>query len=177
MNKNKRKSIESGVIFGIFMVIFYIAQNLLTADHLTQKEVLASIISGLIGGAIAGLLFGWTTGLIAKAMAKGIHLVPDEDETILFETGANHFKGFEAVGGKLYLTTKRLVFKSHRLNFQKHTLSINTHEIAAVDRYKVWGISNNGLLVKTKNGLTEKFIVVQPEEWLQHLDNKNLAFL
>jgi len=177
MNKNKRKSIESGVIFGIFMAIFYIAQNLLTADHLTQKEVLASIISGLIGGTIAGFLFGWTTGLIAKAMAKGINLVPDEDETILFETGANHFKGIEAVGGKLYLTTKRLIFKSHRFNFQKHTLSINLDEIASVGRYKVWGISNNGLLVKTKNGLTEKFTVVQPEEWLQHLDNKNVAFL
>jgi hypothetical protein len=177
MNKNKRKNIESGAIFGIFMAIFYFVQNLLTADHLTQKEVLASIISGLIGGTIAGFLFGWTTGLIAKAMAKGINLVPDEDETILFETGANHFKGIEAVGGKLYLTTKRLIFKSHRFNFQKHTLSINLDEIASVGRYKVWGISNNGLLVKTKSGLTAKFTVVQPEEWLQHLDNKNVAFL
>ena len=177
MNKNKRKNIESGAIFGIFMAIFYFVQNLLTADHLTQKEVLASVISGLIGGTIAGFLFGWTTGLIAKAMAKGINLVPDEDETILFETGANHFKGIEAVGGKLYLTTKRLIFKSHRFNFQKHTLSINLDEIASVGRYKVWGISNNGLLVKRKSGLTEKFTVVQPEEWLQHLDNKNVAFL
>jgi hypothetical protein len=159
MNKNKRKNIESGAIFGIFMAIFYFVQNLLTADHLTQKEVLASVISGLIGGTIAGFLFGWTTGLI------------------LFETGANHFKGIEAVGGKLYLTTKRLIFKSHRFNFQKHTLSINLDEIASVGRYKVWGISNNGLLVKRKSGLTEKFTVVQPEEWLQHLDNKNVAFL
>jgi len=177
MDKNKRNHFESPLNLGIFMSIVYFLESVLTADHLTGKKVLIAIISALIGGVIVGLLYGWLMRLIAKALSKGIALVPDENETILFETDANHFKGIEAVGGKLYLTTKRLIFKSHRLNFQKHTLSINTHEIAAVDRYKVWGISNNGLLVKTKNGLTEKFTVVQPEEWLQHVDNKNLAFL
>jgi hypothetical protein len=161
------------VFFGAFMAIFFIVQNLITTDHLTTKEVTFSILSGLLAGAISGLLFGWLMGLMAKAIIKGIQLVPELNETILFETGANHFKGIEAVGGKLYLTNKRLVFKSHKYNIQKHTLSINRDEIDSVARYKVIGISDNGLLVKTKNGLKEKFVVVQAEEWLHQLEKES----
>ena len=173
----KKRTFESPLNLGIFMSIVYFLESVLTADHLTGKKILISIVSALIGGAIVGLLYGWFMRFLGKSLSQGINLVPDEGETILFETDANHFKRIEAVDGKLYLTTKRLVFKSHRFNFQKHTLSINTDEISSVGRYKVWGISNNGLFVKTKNGLTEKFTVVKPEEWLQHLDNKKVAFL
>lgn len=173
---DKRNHIKAGVNFGIAMAVFFILQNLFTADHLTTKEIVGSIISGLIGGASGGLLFGCLMRLTAKAYTKGINLVLHENETILFKTQANHFKAIEAVGGILYLTDQRVVFKSHKFNIQKHTLSINLDEIASVDKYKVFGFSNNGLLIKTKNGLKEKFTVLQPEEWLQQVENSKLPF-
>lgn len=95
------------------------------------------------------------------------------DETILFDTGANHFKGAEGVGGKLYLTTKRLVFKSHKFNIQNHELSISLSDIDKVDRYKTLGLVNNGLSVKTVDNKTEKFVVQKIDEWLNQLTEKN----
>jgi hypothetical protein len=85
-------------------------------------------------------------------------------ETLLFQTGANHFKGIEAVGGKLSLTEKRLVFKSHSLNFQKHVLSIPLGQVKEVERFKNVGLINNGLKITTESG-AEKFVVDKAEEW------------
>ncbi|ANE53547.1 hypothetical protein SY85_16480 [Flavisolibacter tropicus] len=92
---------------------------------------------------------------------------------MLFETGANHFKGAEGVGGKLYLTNKRLVFKSHKYNIQNHELSMRLSDIDKADRYKTLGIVNNGLAVTTAGGTIEKFVVQQPDQWLSQLTEKS----
>lgn len=171
-NKNK---IKAGLIFGIAMTIFFILQDLLTHDNLTTKNIIITIVSGLFGGALAGLLFGWLIGLFAnsKLLTQGTQINTDANETIVFETGANHFKGAEGVGGKLYLTNKRLVFKSHKYNIQNHELSINLSDVDKVDRYKTLGIANNGLAVTTTHNIVEKFAVQQPDEWINQLTEKN----
>ena len=156
------------------MTIFFTLQDLLT-HQLTIKNVIISISVGLFAGALSGLLFGWLIGLFAnsKFVTKGTKIDTDEDETILFKTGANHFKGAEAVGGKLYLTNKRLIFKSHKFNIQNHELSISLSNIEEVDRYKTLGMVNNGLSLTTIDNKIEKFVVQQIDEWLKHLPEKN----
>jgi hypothetical protein len=162
-----RNRFKSGLIFGIAMATTFVLQNLLTTDHLTAKEVIGSIVSALFGAAAGGLVFGWLTGRFSK-FVKGTKIETGDGERIVFETPANHFKGIEAVGGKLYLTNRRLVFKSHKFNIQKHLLSLNIADIAEVDPYKTMGITDNGLLVKTINGSTEKFVVQQRAEWINY---------
>ena len=126
-------------------------------------------------GAVAGFLFGWMNGRFEKSklVTNTMKIDIKAGETILFETGANHFKGAEAVGGKLYLTNKRLVFKSHKLNIQNHELSIILSGIGKVDRYKAPGLANNGLAVTTSDNKIEKFVVQQPDEWFKQLTEKN----
>ena len=172
---DKKAKIKAGLFFGIAMTVFFILQDLLTHSNLTTKDVIITITSGLFGGALSGLLFGWLMGLFAnsKRLTKDTKIDTDANETILFDTGANHFKGAEAVGGKLYLTDKRLVFKSHKFNIQNHELSINLLDIDKVDRYKTLGLVNNGLSVTTIENKTEKFVVQQIDEWLNQLPEKN----
>ena len=69
------------------------------------------------------------------------------------------------MGGKLYLTSKRLVFKSHKLNLQNHQFSVGIAEIQSADRSKTFGVVDNGILVRTTDGKTERFVVQQPAEW------------
>jgi len=172
---DKKNKIKSGLYFGIVMTIVFILQNLQQHDNLTTKNIVITIVSGLLGGTVAGLLFGWLIGLFAnsKFFTLGTKIDTDANETIVFETGANHFKGAEAVGGKLYLTDKRLVFKSHKFNIQNHELSISLSDVDKVDRYKTLGIANNGLAVTTVHHTIEKFVVQHPEEWINQLTEKN----
>lgn len=172
---NKKNKIKAGLIFGIVMTILFILQDLLTHDNLTTKNIVIIIVSGLFGGALAGLLFGWLIGRFvnSKLLTKGTKIETEPDETIVFESGANHFKGAEAVGGKLYLTNKRLVFKSHKFNIQNHELSIRLLDVDKVDRYKTLGLANNSLAITTVDSKIEKFVVQQPDDWVNYLSNKN----
>jgi hypothetical protein len=172
---DKKNKIKSGLYFGIVMTIIFIFQNLQQHDNLTTKNIVITIVSGLLGGAVAGLLFGWLMGLFAnsKLLTQGTKIDTAANEIIVFETGANHFKGAEGVGGKLYLTNERLVFKSHKFNIQNHELSISLSDVDKVDRYKTLGIANNGLAVTTIHNTIEKFVVQQPEEWYNQLTEKN----
>ena len=175
---DKQNKMKAGLFFGIFMSIFFIIQSLWTYDELTTRNILISIFSGLLTGALSGVFFGWFFGwFLGKfARSKFIHAIKidtDDDEPILFETVANHFKGIEAVGGKLYLTNKRLVFRSHKINFQNHELSIPLSGIENVGRYKTLGLVNNGLSVTTAGNKVEKFVVDQIEMWISQLTEKN----
>jgi GRAM domain len=168
---NNKNRFRAGLSFGIAMTVFFIIQNLLTSDNQTSNQIIKSIVVGLIAGAISGVLFGWLMGLFAKSkfVTQTTKIETEQDEHVLFETPANHFKGVEGVGGKLYLTDRRLIFKSHKLNIQAHQLSVNLTDIKHVDRYKTLGVVNNGLSVTTTNNTTEKFVVEQVAEWIKYL--------
>lgn len=171
---NKKNRFKAGLIFGIVMAVFFILQNLLANDYNTSKEITASVVSGLIIGVISGLLFGWLMGLFinSKFVKKTTKVDTEPGENILFQTPANHFKGIEGVGGKLYLTNKRLIFKSHKLNIQNHQLSIELTDINNVGRYKTLGLMNNGLSIMTNQNKTEKFVVEQVDEWIKLLADR-----
>ena len=163
LEMNKKSRVRAGLTFGIAMTIFFILQNLLTNDNLSIIQIIKTIVAGLIGGVVSGFLFGWLIGLFAnlRFVARTTKIETEPGETILLETLANHFKGIEGVGGKLYLTNRRLIFKSHKLNLQNHQLSINLADIKSYDSYKILGVVNNGLSVTTVNGSTEKFAVYE----------------
>lgn len=169
---NRKSKIRSGLYFGIAMSVFLIIKSLLTNDDLSSENVMIYIVSGVVGGAVAGVLFGSLAGLFAnsKLVSDSTKIETAADETILLESGANHFKGAEAVGGKLYLTNKRLVFKSHKLNIQNHELSFNLSDINKVDRCKTLGLINNGLAVTTSNTAVEKFVVQNADNWVDQLN-------
>jgi hypothetical protein len=167
----KKFDFKAGLYFGILMTIFYIVQNLWKAEVLSTRIIEKFVVVGLISGAIAGLIFALFIGIFkaSKFVNKTTIIETLPDENIVFQTPANHFKGAESVGGRLYLTTKRLVFKSHKLNIQNHELSINLTEIANINRYNVLGVIKNGLKVSLKNNQIEKFVVEQADEWIKKM--------
>src|SRR5690606_6756058 len=117
-------------------------------------------------------LFYYLTARFIKNISpqeQGPKIELDNDELMVLQSFGTHLKGIEAVGGKLVLTDKRLVFKSHRLNIQPHELSIPLTDIESVFSYKKLGLLNNGLAVTTSNGVVEKFTVDEPSAWTEKL--------
>lgn len=165
----KKFDLKAGLFFGIGMIIFYIILNLWMSDNFNSvgKAIVYSLISGLVSGLLFGLIIGWFKSSKSVDTTMKIDTLPEE--SILFQTPANHFKGAEGVGGKLYLTNKRLVFKSHKLNIQNHELSINLTDIANTSRYKNLGVIDNGLKITSNDNKVDKFVVEQAEEWTERL--------
>jgi hypothetical protein len=174
LKANKNQRLKTGLSFGIFYAIFSILEKLVIKNDFSAAQIFKDIASGLLGGIIIGIICSWlaelfNNSLFVKSVTK---IITEPDEIIFYETPANHFKGVEAVGGKLYLTNKRLFFKSHKFNIQNHKLSIYWDEIMHVDRYKALGLVNNGFSVVIRGGIIEKFVVKEIEEWMEQLSEK-----
>ena len=90
---------------------------------------------------------------------------------LIHQGGANHFKGIEAVGGKLYLYQDLLHFKSHEFNIQTHSLLIPLNEIKEVGFYNTLGLIPNGLKIIWGDGKTEKFVVQKRKLWREKINN------
>ncbi|MCA1623452.1 MAG: GRAM domain-containing protein [Acidobacteria bacterium] len=79
-------------------------------------------------------------------------------ETIVKEGIANHQRGAETVGGKLYLTTQRLVFESHDFNIQTVNLI---------------PLMPNSIKVVTKAGQEHSFVVFGRDEWIRTIEGQD----
>jgi hypothetical protein len=81
------------------------------------------------------------------------------DEEILADVVANLFRGKEAVGGRLKITNRRLLFEAHNFNVQRQPAEISLSDVTAALKVNTLGIIPNGLLIRTKTGIEYKFVV------------------
>mgnify|MGYP006292735299 CR=1 FL=1 len=158
MKEALKTFILSGTIFGIIMGTFAV--------------FIWDLSTGIFAGIISGLLFGLTMSIFVFIQSKVLKKNIQEnvsDKKIIFEGGANHFMGFEGVGGRLCLNDEELVFKSHIFNIQNHTLTIPVNQIKSVQIKNTLGFIPNGLQVITNNSV-EKFVVFKRKKWMQKIN-------
>ena len=126
---------------------------------------------GIVPGLFAGALFGCCVASVEVVMRKRLLTSPMEadGELVVFRSLANHFRGGEAVGGRLILTESRLIFEPHAINLQTGRWEVPLSDILLVEpRRTAWAIPN-GLHVSTKAG-AERFVVAQRAHWLRQLN-------
>lgn len=131
---------------------------------------------GFHGGFLSGFAFAVATAAFLKVSMTTTHLELDgraagfdDGEKVLRFGPANHFKGLEGVGGKLFLTDKRLRFRSHKINFRAHDESFPIETIASVEPSRSLGIIPNGLLVHLRDGRRERFVVAGRGGWVSSI--------
>jgi hypothetical protein len=161
--KHIRQVIYAGLAFGICMGLFLYGMT-------------GSGYYGFHGGFLSGFAFGWAIKRFSKvAMTTprleldGREAGFDTDETVLHYGPANHFRGIESVGGKLFLTNRRLRFRSHRFNVQNHDESYAIEAITSAEPARTLGIVPNGVLVHLRDGRRERFVVGGRAEWVTRL--------
>ena len=96
---------------------------------------------------------------------KGLEL--RDNESIIKKKSANHLVGNQFVGGKLYLTNQRIVFKSHRLNVNNHQISFELTEIQGAVKSKLF----NGMIIILKNGEEKPFVVWGRKKLINEINN------
>ena len=101
-----------------------------------------------------------------------MHTDLGDGERLVRQTGASLKRGIEAVGGQLFLTTRRLIFEAHRLNVQTGRTVIPLRDVE--DVWKTWTkllwlipILPNALAVATAQGKTYRFIMFGRDAWVR----------
>jgi len=122
---------------------------------------------GLIAGVMFGVVFTMATRWFSdRQIDRCQQQTPDlGDETIQLEGPANLFRGKEGVGGYLWLTESRLLFRSHRLNVQSGPWETSVSEIASAQSTKTMGLLDNGLQVQLSSGDKVRFVVNKNRFW------------
>jgi len=127
----------------------------------------ASIFVGIITGIGFTILLQIFINWQLKQF-KAIKLELSKDYKIIFDDGANLFRNKEGVGGYLYLTTEKLIFKSHNFNIQVGDLEIKLKDIINVERVLTFKIIPNGIKITTSKE-SFRFVVNKPKTWQRKL--------
>jgi len=152
----------ASILFAVFMAL----PNLMWFNGVANV-VMISVLQGIFYGFFMAL---FVTIFSNSALVKKSATPPFElGEQIIHEGPANHFKGWEGVGGRLYLTNQRLIFKSHAFNFQNHTFSLPLHQIQDARPALTIGLISNGLQIATKDGRMENFVVEDRDNWVSKI--------
>ena len=163
--------------FGMPMTFFFLLQGFYLLDDYSLNSITRVLLSSIAAGALSGFIFNFIMNLFknSKFVKKSTAISLNENEIILLEKDANHFKGIESVGGRMFVTNNRIIFKSHALNIQNHEVSYIWNEIKQVTRYKSLGLLNNGLELHLKNNKVEKFVVEHTEALFLEINKHIIA--
>lgn len=153
----------SGILFSGLLVLL----NKLFGWQI--QSVQSYIFQGLIFGILMAFTITFLSQKFGTAIDKKINSVLDKDETIEFDGPANLLRGIEGVGGKIFLTNKRMLFLPHRMNIQKQQEIIDYREIESVAPRKTAGLIGNGLRVITVSGDSYDFVLYNRKLWVEKL--------
>ncbi len=178
INLNWKYIVISAILHGsLFAFILYLFD--LFSEEKTQT-VNGLIFQGVFFGIFMGIGFPYVTKKFGKRVTSelGGNIKPDllENEKIEIEGPANLFRGIESVGGKIFLTNKKVIFKSHKINIQKSQIEIEYENIDKIIKRKTVKLINNGIQISTKDGKEFDFVVNERDTWIEKLNKKILHY-
>jgi hypothetical protein len=129
------------------------------------------VVSGLVSAPAFGLAFGLSMARFMAIQRRRFAQARPQftEEQLLHDGPANHFLNGEGVGGWLFLTRERLLFRSHPYNLQPHELSIPLEAIAEVQPVRTAMVLPNGLRLVTHSGREERFVVEARLKWCDEI--------
>ena len=121
-----------------------------------------------IGGAIAVVCHLWLQFKFAQAAYEIDALKPDgiSDESILLQSAATYVNGSETVGGKLFLTNKRILFKCKKQHHQNLEVSIPIDAVQSVNSFKILWFINSGISIKMQGETPTELVVNDLKQWV-----------
>ena len=96
----------------------------------------------------------------------------NQSEEILADVAANLFRGVEGVGGRLKITSRRVLFEPHAVNLQKIPAEILLSDIREVSKRNTMGLVPNGMLIRTRGGVEYKFVVWGREKLISIIESR-----
>lgn len=154
----------------IFVFILYLLDSF---TGIKTRPLYQLILEGIIFAVVYGFLFYVMTEIMIPMLARSVKPLLIENETVKMDGSASLVKGFEKIGGKLFLTDSRLIFKPHKLNIHRKQISFELDQISDVMKRKGSTTLNNGVRVTTTEGKKVDFMVHERDLWLKKLHDEN----
>lgn len=163
-NSFLRLALGSAILWAIFWMGIKSAEN----DGFTTTILWTSLVRGLF--------FGISWALIMKLMKgdphKHVKLQLEADEAVIMEGGANLMTGMKGEGGKLAVTSRRLLFKGQRYDTRDFQLVMEYDKIDNIRIDKSWKLLKNELHITMVDGTRHRFAVDKAGQWLSAVEGQ-----
>ncbi|OCK42497.1 hypothetical protein BA195_09985 [Tenacibaculum soleae] len=172
-----KMTLKSRILFILGITIIY-TLILCFFDYVWNENnsITSLIIQGLFFGVIFGIGYPYSNKKLADTfytkISKNLNPKLDKNEQIEVHGPGNLFKGVEAIGGKIFLTNKRVIFKSHKINIQKISIDINYFNIKQINRTKTVKFIDNGIKITTKNHKEYNFVFNERDLWFSKINER-----
>lgn len=177
-NKTIKMSWKYRIIFAIGTGLLY-TLVLWTFDSFSEEKLYSInslIFQGLFFGIFFGIGFPYLGEKFAGKFSKkmGMKIKPELalNEEIEIEGPANLFRGIEGVGGKIFLTNKKMIFKSHHINVQKGQTDIEYSTIKELVKRKTAKLIDNRIRIIMNNGKEYDFVVNERDLWFEKITER-----
>jgi hypothetical protein len=104
---------------------------------------------------------------LAIRLCKMTDIELAQDEELIKDGGATHLIGRHLAGGRLVLTNKRLIFKTHKNNSKIYQESFELSKMKKVYATKTLNLLMNVLRLELEDRPRVKFIVEKPNKWVE----------
>lgn len=131
---------------------------------------------GTFFGSFFGIGFAYLNEKVGNRFSSkiGSSIIPEliQNEEIEIEGPANLFRGMEGVGGKIFLTNKKIIFKSHRINIQRGQTNIEYQNVKKIIERKTAKLINNGIRIITNDNKEYDFVVNERDLWVEKINKR-----
>ncbi|TDH26944.1 hypothetical protein EXU57_09065 [Segetibacter sp. 3557_3] len=168
MNSYVKRIAGYGLLQGVLFVIIIT----LIGHSINGNSFLKALVTGVVGGILVGVLNSilFYRFAVAKYVLDAVSITTERDEEIQFQPPANYTNEKEPVSGKLFLTNKRVMFKTHKQEPHIREFSIALGELDRCDMFRTFGFIENGLTMHTASNETYSFVVEKGRQWLVRLN-------
>ena len=99
------------------------------------------------------------------------------NETVVMDSSANLQRGAESVGGRLFLTSQRLIFEPHSLNIQRGVATVPLGDIRQAapcwtKLFNLLPVAPNSLDVETRAGKHLRLVLWKRRWWRRAIDRQ-----
>ena len=163
-NSFLRMALGSAVLWAIIWIGIKSAEN----NGFTTTILWASIGRGLFMGISWALIMKWMSG----DPYKHVKLKLESEETVVKEGGSNLMTGNKGEGGKLAVTSRRLLFKGQRYDTRDFQFVIEFDKIENIRIHKSWKLLKNELHITMLDATKHRFAVDNPDQWLNAIEGQ-----
>lgn len=175
-NKMIKMNWKYRALFAIATAMLY-TFLLWTFDYFSDEKLYSMnnlIFQGVFFGIFFGIGFPYVSQKFGEKLTKNVKIKPelDVDEQIEIEGPANLFRGIEGVGGKIFLTNKKMIFKSHKINIQSGQTDIDYADIKEIVKRKTAKLIDNGIRITTNDKIEYDFVVNERDLWIEKINDR-----
>lgn len=168
----KNSFLKLAISYAVLGTIIWIGIKSAENDGFTNTILWTSIVRGLFMGISWALIMKWMSG----DPYKHVKLKMESDETIVKEGGANLMSGNKGEGGKLAVTSTRLLFKGQRYDTRDFQFVFEFDKMESIRIHKSWKLLKNELHITLVDGTKHKFAVDKPVQWLSAIEGQMTSF-